>query len=102
MRKEPTEQQQKPSLRLVMGGKVDSLPALINSGQQRVALIHTQHHEMSEGESDPQLTELLSSLENKVAILQYKSSTDFNTYNPATARRVKRGVSTSDTTGTNA
>ena len=82
----------KTTLRLVLGGKEKSGSAYTPFGPLKVGLITTQS--TNKGQV---LTELLNSLERKIAELNTKSSEVLNTYRNDTELPAKHSTSTLET-----
>ena len=75
MRKTAIERSQRPTLRLVSGGREESGPALSLFGPLKVGLIT-----MQKTNEDQVLTELLNSLERKIVELSIKSCEVLNIF----------------------
>ena len=90
----PTDYSQRPTLRLVGGGRESNGPALTPFGPLRAGLIPTPTTQ------EVALSELLNSLEKRIDDLQSKFSTVLDTFIQDTAHLVERGSFTLDTTTT--
>ena len=96
MRKTTIERSQRPTLRLVSGGKGESGSAYSPFGPVRAGLITTQRTN-----EDQVLTELPNSLERKIAELNSKSYEALNILISGTVPPARRGTSFSSTSTTN-
>ena len=90
----PTDYSQRPTLRLVGGGRESNGPALTPFGPLRAGLIPMPTTQ------EVALTELLNSLEKRIDDLQSKFSTVLDTFIQDTEHLVERGSFTLDTTTT--
>ena len=95
MRRTVIESSQRTTLRLVSGGKEKSGSAYSPFGPVRAGLITMQRTN-----EDQVLTELLNSLERKIAELNSKSYEALNILISGTVPPVKRGTSFSSTSTT--
>ena len=84
MRRTTIERSQRPTLRLVSGGREESGPALSPFGPVRAGLITTQRTN-----EDQVLTELLNSLERKIVELNIKSYEVLNIFLSGTTHRAE-------------
>ena len=90
----PIDYSQRPTLRLVGGGRESNGPALTPFGPQKVGMIPMRTTQ------EVALSELLNSLEKRIEDLQSKFSTVLDTFIQDTAHLVERGSFTLDTTTT--
>lgn len=90
----PTDYSQRPTLRLVGGGRESNGPASTPFGPLRAGLIPMPTTQ------EVALTELLNSLEKRIDDLQSKFSTVLDTFIRDTEHLVERGSFTLDTTTT--
>jgi len=96
MRKTAIERSQRPTLRLVSGGREESGPALSLFGPLKVGLIT-----MQKTNEDQVLTELLNSLERKIVELSIRSYEVLNIFLSDTEHLAKQKVSFSSIDITN-
>ena len=87
------------TLTLVMGGKVEKPVVLSDFGPVRAGLTITQSHSTEMVSQDQVLTELLNTLERKLAILESKSLELLDTWSHDIQPRAERLLSTTDITG---
>ena len=90
----PTDYSQRPTLRLVGGGRESSGNVWTPFGPQKVGMIPMRTTQ------EVALSELLNSLEKRIDDLQSKFSTVLDTFIQDTAHLVERGSFTLDTTTT--
>ena len=90
----PIDYSQRPTLRLVGGGRESNGPALTPFGPLRAGLIPMPTTQ------EVALSELLNSLEKRIDDLQSKFSTVLDTFLKDTEHLVERGSFTLDTTTT--
>ena len=88
MKRTITRSSSSVTLTLVSGGLEENEPALSPFGLVRAGLITTRTQSTPTESLDLQLTELLNSLEKKVAALVCKSYEVLNTYEQDTSHRV--------------
>lgn len=89
------------TLTLVMGGKAEKPAVLSDFGPVRAGLTIMQSHSTEMVSQDQQLTELLNTLERKIAILESKSLEVLDTFLSGSTHLVEPKLSIAGTTTTN-